>query len=179
MHAGVGTNVCFSPETVLGRSVTVGNNVTFHGKVDVGDDVVIFDGAVLGRPPIAAGNVTRDFQAPPGGLHIGQGSIIGANAVLYTGTTLGEGVLIGDLASLREGCRIADSAVVGRGVLLMYEAVVGARKSDLSETLRSGRARLARADHSPFRGRRRGRKPRGRRGNRTRCTGGTVVHGHS
>ena len=64
-------------------------------------------------------------ELPP--LTIGAGSIVGANAVLYQGSRIGDGVLIGDLASIREGCTIGDDAVLGRGVLVMYDTIVGAR----------------------------------------------------
>jgi acetyltransferase-like isoleucine patch superfamily enzyme len=89
---------------------------------------------------MAAGNVTRDFHAAAQRLCIGKGSIIGANAVLYGGTTIGERVLIGDLASLREGCRVADSAVIGRGVMVMYESTIGARTRIIDGAIITGLA---------------------------------------
>lgn len=138
----IGANVQLSEETVLGGGVSIGNNVTFHGSVHIGDGVTIFDGAVLGRPALSAGNVTRAFAAKPETLHIGAGSIIGANAVLYGGTTIGERVLIGDLASLREGCRIGNGAVIGRGVLVMYETTVGERTRVIDGTILTGLATI-------------------------------------
>jgi len=138
----MGANVHLSEETKIGTGVTVGNNVTFHGPVHVGDGVVIFDGAVLGRPALSAGNVTRALAAKHEPLRIGAGSIIGANAVLYTGTTIGERVLIGDLASLREGCRIGDAAVIGRGVLVMYETTVGERTRVIDGAILTGLATI-------------------------------------
>jgi acetyltransferase-like isoleucine patch superfamily enzyme len=123
----IGENVVLSEETVLGANVTIGNNVTFHGRVEVGDDTAIMDGAVIGRPPMSAGNTTRALKASGEPLRIGSGSIVGANAVLYTGSRFGDRVLIGDLASIREGCRVADDVVLGRNVLMMYDATVGAR----------------------------------------------------
>lgn len=142
MEAGIGTNVCLSAGTVLGEGVTVGNNVTFHGPVRVGDGVRIFDGAVLGRPPMAAGNVTRAFVESGRPLEIGAGSIIGANAVVYTGSSIGARVLIGDLASLREGCTIADDAVIGRGVLVMYDSAIGARTRVIDGAIVTGLATI-------------------------------------
>lgn len=123
----IGKNVVLSEETVLGANVAIGNNVTFHGRVEIGDDTVIMDGAVLGRSPMSAGNTTRDLKPSGSPLRIGSRSIIGANAVLYTGSAFGDRVLIGDLASIREGCRVADDVVLGRNVLMMYDAIVGAR----------------------------------------------------
>ena len=140
--ARIGVNVCLSAATELGEGVTIGNNVTFRGAVHVGDGAFLFDGAVLGRPPMAAGNVTRQFDADARPLRIGAGSIVGANAVLYAGTTIGERVLIGDLASIREGCTIADDAVIGRGVLIMYETAVGARTRIIDGAIITGLATI-------------------------------------
>jgi acetyltransferase-like isoleucine patch superfamily enzyme len=57
---------------------------------------------------------------------VGDGSIVGANSVLYTDLRLGERVLIGDLASIREGCVVGDHAIVGRSVMMLYNCTVGA-----------------------------------------------------
>jgi acetyltransferase-like isoleucine patch superfamily enzyme len=58
---------------------------------------------VIGRPPLTAGNTNRPVDSTCRQVTIGAGSLIGANAVLYTGIIIGERVLVGDLASLREG----------------------------------------------------------------------------
>ena len=112
----IGQYVVLSDEARLGQDVTIGNHVTIYPGVCIGDGCRIFDGAVLGRAPMTAGNTTRPL-APPRPLTIGPESIIGANSVLYAGSTIGARVLIGDLASLREGCVLGDQVVVGRGVL--------------------------------------------------------------
>ncbi len=138
----IGANVALSDETTLGTGVSIGNNVTFHGRVEIGDGTVIFNGAVLGRPPMSAGNATRAVVDRGEPLRIGAGSIVGANAVLYGGTTIGASVLIGDLASLREGCRISDDVVIGRGVLMMYETSVGARTRIIDGTIITGSATI-------------------------------------
>jgi len=138
----IGRNVALSDHTTLGENVTIGNNVTFHGAVEIGDGTTIFDGAVLGRPPMSAGNTTRPISTQSQPLRIGNGSIVGANAVLYTGSTYGNRVLIGDLASLREGCNVADDAVIGRGVLVMYEATVGARTRIIDGAIITGMATI-------------------------------------
>lgn len=133
-----GNNVVFSDDTCLGERVQIGNNVTFHPGVTVGDDCRIMDGAVLGRPPISAGNVTRPLGSIQQELVIGSGSIIGANVVLYTGVKLGRQVLIGDLASIREGCLFSDQVVIGRGVMVMYDTQVGERTRVIDGAILTG-----------------------------------------
>jgi acetyltransferase-like isoleucine patch superfamily enzyme len=134
----IGRNVTLSRDTVLGSGVSVGNNVSVYPGVTIGADCTIFDGAILGRPPMTAGNANREL-APPGPLTIGAGSIIGANAVLYCGITIGARVMIGDLATIREGVALADDVVIGRGVLIMYETTVGARTRVIDGAILTGR----------------------------------------
>ncbi|MCC7450010.1 MAG: N-acetyltransferase [Anaerolineae bacterium] len=126
-HARIGQHVVLSDDTTLGQAVQIGNSVTVYPGVTVGDGCTIFDGAVIGRPPMSAGNTTRPVNSALRPLTIGAGSIIGANAVLYTGITIGQQVMLGDLATIREGCTIADNVVIGRGVLIMYDTTVGER----------------------------------------------------
>jgi acetyltransferase-like isoleucine patch superfamily enzyme len=116
-----------SPEARLGVGVSLGRHVTIHAGVSVGDGSTVHDGAVLGRPPMTTGNTTRPVPTGPGPLVLGARCVVGANAVLYTGSTFGARAMVGDLASVREGCRIADDVVLGRAVLVMYDTVIGAR----------------------------------------------------
>jgi len=134
----IGRNVTLADDTALGEEVAIGNNVTFHPGVVVGDGTTILDGAVLGRPPRIPGPSNRPLDANPGPLAIGRDCVIGANAVLYCGSSLGDRVLIGDLASLREGCAIADLAVIGRGVLVMYNTSVGERSRVIDGAILTG-----------------------------------------
>lgn len=109
----------------IGERVYLGHNVVVYPGVRLDSDCIVMDGAVLGRLPIPNRTTTRPVQAEFRELSIGFGSTIGANAVLYTGTTIGADVLIGDLASIREGCRIGDGVVLGRGVMVLYDCSIG------------------------------------------------------
>lgn len=133
-----GNNIVFSNDTHLGEHVQIGNNVTFYPRVIVGDDCRIMDGAVLGRPPLSTGNVTRPLMDSRPELVIGAGSIIGANVVLYTGIKLGQQVLVGDLASIREGCTFSDQVVIGRGVMVMYDTQIGERTRVIDGAILTG-----------------------------------------
>lgn len=121
----VGKNVQFSKGTVLGDNLIIGNNVTFHGKVVVENNCTIMDGCVLGRPPIATQSIIRKPVCKDAILSIGEGTVIGSNTVLYTGTKIGKEVLIGDLSTVRESCDIGNLSVIGRGVLIMYNTKIG------------------------------------------------------
>jgi acetyltransferase-like isoleucine patch superfamily enzyme len=134
----IGQHVHLSDDAILGHGITIGNNVTVYPGVRIANDCVIFDGAVLGRPPMSTGNMTRPLRRPLQPLTIGAGCIIGANAVLYAGSRLGSRVLIGDLATVREGCDLADQVVIGRSVLVMYETAVGARTRVIDGAILTG-----------------------------------------
>ncbi|MFC4077398.1 acyltransferase [Salinithrix halophila] len=110
---------------VLGDNVTVGNHVTIHAGTRIGDGVTIADHAVIGRWPRPAKTSTVQVDADLPALIIGEGSTIGANAVLYRGSLLGVEVLVGDQAFLREKCRIGDRVVIGRGVAVENQVEIG------------------------------------------------------
>jgi acetyltransferase-like isoleucine patch superfamily enzyme len=141
MHR-MGQHAIISEQAVLGADVALGHHVTVYPHVELGDGCTVFDGAVLGRPPAAAGNITRPLVSP-GPLVIGAGCIIGAHAVLYAGSTLGPRVLIGYLASVREGCVLDEQVVVGRGALLMYDTIVGARTRIMDGAILTGNMHIA------------------------------------
>ena len=137
-HLKMGNNVTFASDTVIGDHVTIGNNVTFYPGVTVQEGCTIFDGAVIGRPPLSAGNTTHPVNSSPRPLSVGAGSVIGANAVLYTGIQIGTNVLIGDLASIREGCVFGNQVVVGRGCLVMYDSRIGDRSRVIDGAILTG-----------------------------------------
>jgi len=122
-------------QTPTGAAVAVGvrigadgflaRGVTLYPGVEIGQDCVILDGAVIGRPPISNGSTTRPVQSTFGQVAIGDGSIVGAHAVIYTDTRFGPRVLVGDLASVREGCNIAEGVILGRGVMVLYNCQIG------------------------------------------------------
>jgi acetyltransferase-like isoleucine patch superfamily enzyme len=116
-----------SPESTVAVNVRLGNFVSIHPKVRVSEDCVVMDGAILGRLPMANRTVTRAVPREYSELFIGAGTIIGCNSVIYTGSRIGNAVLINDLASIREGCVIDDEVVIGRGVMILYNVKIGAR----------------------------------------------------
>jgi acetyltransferase-like isoleucine patch superfamily enzyme len=138
----LGRNAVIEPGARVGAGVTAGHNVTVHADVTVGDGAFLEDGAVLGRRPRTSGNTTRPVPSDPGPLVLGPRCVVGANAVLYAGSTFGARVMVGDLASIREGCRIADDVVLGRGVLVMYDTTIGARTRVIDGAILTGKMEI-------------------------------------
>lgn len=110
---------------ILGDNVTIGNHVTICAGTVIGSNVTILDQSVIGRwpKPAKASTVKVDHDLPP--LKIEDGTTIGANTVLYRGSSIGKEVMIGDLASIREKCSIGKQVVVGRGVAIENEVCIG------------------------------------------------------
>lgn len=99
--------------------------VVYPGTV-LGADVVIGDHAVVGKAPTLGARSTASGEALPP-LVVGDGTAILASAIVFAGTRLGRGVIVGDQACVRERCQLADEVVVGRGSLVENDTTVGAR----------------------------------------------------
>ena len=120
-------NMVILGDLSLAQGVEVGANVTFYPNVFVGENTRIFDGAVIGRPPIRAGTTNRPISRGDSTVHIGADCVIGANCVLYTHLRIGKNILIGDLTSIREGSQLEDEVVIGRANAVMHDVTIQAR----------------------------------------------------
>ena len=99
--------------------------VVYPGTV-LGEDVVIGDNAVVGKhPTLGARSTAKVEELPP--LVVGDGVRILGCAVVFAGSRLGSGVIVGDQACVRERCDLADGVVVGRGSLVENDTTIGAR----------------------------------------------------
>lgn len=103
----------------LGESVSIWFQAVVRGDtspIHVGSRTNIQDGAVLhadpGYPLQIGSNVTIGHKAVVHGCTIGNGSLIGINAVLLNGATIGNHCLIGANALVPEGMHIPDGSLV-------------------------------------------------------------------
>jgi acetyltransferase-like isoleucine patch superfamily enzyme len=106
--------------------LTVAPSAVVHDGVVLGDGVAVGDHAVVGKQPTLGRRSTaaRD-PLPP--LVVGDETAILALAVVFAGTRLGRGCVIGDQACVRERCELGDEVVVGRGSLVENDTTIGAR----------------------------------------------------
>jgi acetyltransferase-like isoleucine patch superfamily enzyme len=128
------------------RKITVGN-ITLM-EIDgawiaedtvLGNNVVIFPGTVLGRPPVSTKfqiKKTEGVSLPP--VIIGDNCVIGANVVIYRGTIIGDDCLIGDTACIREQVRIGSSCIIAMGVTINYNTTIGCRVKVMDNTHLTG-----------------------------------------
>lgn len=107
------------------KNINIGKNVVIYPNVNLGNNVHIKDGAVIGCIPKSSGATKRNVPEKPGKVKIEDNCIIGCNAVIYTGVTIGKNSMVCDLASIREGCVIGEYSLIARGVTINYNTIVG------------------------------------------------------
>jgi acetyltransferase-like isoleucine patch superfamily enzyme len=106
-------------------SFEVGDNVVIYPGTVIGDGCRIADNAVVGKQPaLSPRSTTKREELPP--LELGAGTIVSTGAVVFAGTKIGERVIVGDQACVRERCVIGDDVVIGRGSLIENDTAVGA-----------------------------------------------------
>jgi acetyltransferase-like isoleucine patch superfamily enzyme len=99
--------------------------VVFEGTV-LADGVAIGPNSVVGKPPTLGRSSTASRDPLPP-LEVGEDTAILALAVVFAGTRLGRGVVVGDQACVRERCVVGDEVVIGRGSLVENDVTIGAR----------------------------------------------------
>lgn len=85
-------------------------------RIHIGRNANIQDGAVIhadpGFPAIIGDNVTIGHHAMVHGCRIGEGSLIGINAVVLNGAVLGRNCLVGANALVTEGMEVPDGSLL-------------------------------------------------------------------
>ena len=104
-------------------------------QVEIGDGAVVMMGAILNIGAVVGAGTMIDMGAVLGGRAIvGKNSHVGAGAVLAgvveppsaKPVTVGDGVLIGANAVLIEGVQVGDGAVVAAGAVVTQDVPAGA-----------------------------------------------------
>jgi acetyltransferase-like isoleucine patch superfamily enzyme len=104
----------------------IAESAVVYPDVELGADVQIGDNAVVGKRP-TLGRRSTASREELAALVVGDGAAILACAVVFAGTRVGRGVVIGDQACVRERCELGDEVVVGRGSFVENDVSVGAR----------------------------------------------------
>jgi UDP-3-O-[3-hydroxymyristoyl] glucosamine N-acyltransferase len=126
----IGENVDIREYAIIRRGAVIGDNVIIHPfviieeGVRIGNNVEIFPGAYLGKPPRGVGAMTRPMDFIPK-VEIGDGCVIGPNAIIYYDVEIGSHTLISDGASIREQSRIGSRSIIGRYVTVNYATLIG------------------------------------------------------
>ena len=121
----IGENAVILAAVELADGVEIGHNVVIHAGTKLGRGTVIGDGAVIGKQPRLAKTSSLSYSDPFEPLKVGENCSIGAGAVVYAGSTVGDNTMIADLASVRENCTIGNFSLVGRGVCVENGVTIG------------------------------------------------------
>lgn len=115
----IAPNASVIGNVVLAENASIWFNVVIRADVDqinIGANSNIQDGSVLhvdkGFPITIAENVTVGHKAMLHGCSIGEGSLIGINAVILNGAKIGKHCLIGANALVTENMNIPDGSLV-------------------------------------------------------------------
>src|SRR3954466_12030036 len=97
---------------------------TVYPGTVLGDDVRILENAVVGKQP-TLGRKSTAKREPLEPTVVGDGTGISTGAIVFAGSRLGYGCIVGDQACVRERVTIADDVVVGRGALVENDTTIG------------------------------------------------------
>jgi acetyltransferase-like isoleucine patch superfamily enzyme len=110
----------------LADDVDVAPGAVIHEGVALGPGCVVEPGAVLGkRPRLRAGSSAMGTELGP--LVLEEAVTVCCGAVVYAGSRIGAGAIIGDQAQVRERSTIGARTVIGRGSAVEFDVRVGAR----------------------------------------------------
>jgi UDP-3-O-[3-hydroxymyristoyl] glucosamine N-acyltransferase len=143
----IGANVIIREYAIIRRGAVIGDNVIIHPfviieeGVRIGNDVEIFPSAYIGKPPRGVGAMTRpmSFSAK---VEVGNGCVIGPNAVIYYDVVIGSHTLISDGASIREQSKIGSRCIIGRYVTVNYATLIGDNVKVQDHTWLAGNMRV-------------------------------------
>ncbi|MHB1611481.1 MAG: acyltransferase [Sulfobacillus sp.] len=108
----------------FGDGVHLGHRVVVHRLTVIEDDVMVADGAILGKEPSRSKTSTLKTSALEP-LVIGRGTQVGTYAILYAGTRLGEDCFVADSAQVRERCLIGKNVVIGHNSTVENDTTIG------------------------------------------------------
>ena len=95
-----------------------------HEGTVLGEGVRVLEYAVVGKLPVLGNKSTaKRERLPP--TTIGDDTVISTGAIVFAGSTIGAGCIVGDQACVRERVRLGDDVVVGRGSLVENDTTVG------------------------------------------------------
>lgn len=120
--AKIGPLCWISSRAKIGENVQLLGRVTVMGDTTIGDETIVFPGAVLGAGPQDHGNEFREEAK----LIIGKRNIIRENVTMHGGTPKEHfTTTVGDDGMFMVNSHIAHDCVVGNNVIMTNNAVIG------------------------------------------------------
>ena len=131
--AKIGKDLIFAKNVIIEDDVTIrdncriGYNVVIRKDTIIDNNVRIDDNTVIGKYPMRASLSIFKEESNLSPTHIGDNCLIGANTVIYIGSSISNNVLVADLASIRENTTIDEYTIIGRGVTIENFVKIGKR----------------------------------------------------
>jgi acetyltransferase-like isoleucine patch superfamily enzyme len=97
---------------------------TVYPGTVLGEGVRVLEHAVVGKQPTLGPRSTAKREPLPP-TTVGAGTVISTGAIVFAGSELGAGCIVGDQACIRERVRLDDDVVVGRGSLVENDTTIG------------------------------------------------------
>ncbi|MBT8418144.1 MAG: acyl-ACP--UDP-N-acetylglucosamine O-acyltransferase [Silicimonas sp.] len=118
--AVVGPFTVVGPDVRLGAGVVLKSHVTVTGMTEIGDETVIFPGAVIGEIP-----QDLKFKGEASRLIVGKRNRIREGVTMNTGTEGGGGeTRVGDDCLFMTGAHVAHDAIVGDRVIVANQGAI-------------------------------------------------------
>ena len=116
----VGPFCLIGPEVVLGKGVHLRSHVVVEGRTEIGDETVVFPGAVIGAIP-----QDLKFNGEATRLTVGKRNRIREGVTMNTGTEGGGGLTsVGDDCLFMTGAHVAHDAHVGDRVIVANQGAI-------------------------------------------------------
>jgi len=118
--ANVGPFSLIGPDVILGAGVEVKSHAVVTGLTTIGDETIIFPGAVVGEIP-----QDLKFKGEATRLSVGKRNRIREGVTMNTGTEAGGGVTtVGDDCLFMTGAHVAHDAIVGNRVIVANQGAI-------------------------------------------------------
>lgn len=116
-------NVFISPKAQIGYNVRIGDNTTIYDNVIIGDHSIIANDCVLGEPTNAYYKNPEIYQNPE--TIIGNNAMIRSHAIIYAGSTFGEGLITGHRVTIREKASVGKHCLISTLVDIQGNCSIG------------------------------------------------------
>ncbi|WP_426060753.1 DapH/DapD/GlmU-related protein [Hymenobacter sp. B1770] len=115
-------NIQLGVNVRIGKNVRIGDNTTIYDNVEVGDNTIVANDCVIGEPQQAY-YFQANYTNPE--TKIGANSFIRSHAIIYAGSTFGEGLTTGHRITVREGAHFGTNCLISTMVDIQGNATFG------------------------------------------------------
>lgn len=121
----VGRFSVIEEDVIIGENSIIGHNVVIHKGSKIGSNVRVDDNTVIGKEPLRSVNSIFKSDKKYSPCVISSECLIGAGAIIYVGSSIGEKTLIADIAVVREDVTIGEKTIIGKGATIENFCTVG------------------------------------------------------